>query len=294
MTLQDLVTHHSGLPDDPASYPPLRFTYTLHELYSDLDDAALVGCPGDRYAYSNFGFGLLGQLILSVEGIPVGSSAISQGQAFGQLVAGVITGPLGMRATGLEPLGADPQIAVPYASSASTPVQRWDDVGALTADGGLVSTVPNLERLLKAALGEGPRGLVRWLAATERPLAPGAAPGYRMGMAWQLETGNWYPRTYLVKDGLSDGMSSYVAIVRSKHIGVVVLADQGASVPDYLGELILHAITPGSRAPAPPQPTPAVRAASRSRATPARPKAAASGPKAAPAQTNGFSTRTPS
>jgi hypothetical protein len=69
ITLRDLATHSSGLPSLPANllaeadpYNPYAH-YTLEDLAAGLPQTPLNNEPGSAYAYSNLGFGLLGQAL---------------------------------------------------------------------------------------------------------------------------------------------------------------------------------------------------------------------------------------
>jgi CubicO group peptidase (beta-lactamase class C family) len=68
ITLGSLAEHRSGLPSDPPnlsskdpSNPYAR--YTIGMLYRALERYKLTRAPGSRYEYSNFAYGVLGQLL---------------------------------------------------------------------------------------------------------------------------------------------------------------------------------------------------------------------------------------
>lgn len=101
ITLRQLVTHRSGLSDDPPNLSagcadPTRSCtdekakYTRNMLWKGLQDAgALEFAPGSHWLYSDFGFGLLGTLM---------ADKIIPGQEkppFAAAVAREITDPLG-------------------------------------------------------------------------------------------------------------------------------------------------------------------------------------------------------
>src|SRR5262245_52546371 len=89
ITLLDLVTHRSGLPQLPLNAPlyeqdPIH-NYTTDQLYSMLAVYRLESDPGTHYFYSNVGFGLLGHALARRAGVD-----------FQQLLESRITGPLRM------------------------------------------------------------------------------------------------------------------------------------------------------------------------------------------------------
>ncbi len=251
ITVADLATEHSGLLDEPADYASARPDYSLKRLYADLGQMRLRHCPGTAFRSSVLGYGLLGDLIAHASHAPMGATALSQGGTYGALLRTAITRPLGMTRTRLEPLGADPYLATAYGTEDAALAPLTDDIGALAGAEGLVSSIGNMERFAKAALGRGPAPQAAWLAATEEPLASGAHSGYRTGLGWQIGTGSWYPASFLVADGVSAGMSSYMVLVPSTHLGVVILSNQALHEPSYPAQLILHELTPGSGVPPP-------------------------------------------
>ncbi len=249
ITIADLATEQSGLPYQPADYASSRADYSLKRLYRDLEKSRLARCPGSRYGASDFGYGLLGDLIARASDVPLGRSALTQGAAYQSLLRNAITRPLGMTRTKLEPLKPDPYLATAYSAEDSAQAPLTDDIGALAGAEGLVSSIGNMERFVKAALGRGPASQAAWLAATEEPLASGAQAGYRSGLGWQIGSASWLPSSFLVAGGASAGMSSYMMLVPSSHVGVVILSNQALHEPSHPAQLIVHALTPHSKAP---------------------------------------------
>jgi serine-type D-Ala-D-Ala carboxypeptidase/endopeptidase len=91
ITLKDLATHTSGLTDYPANWPLYGVAsekYTIQQMYQALSSVKLTRPPGTEYNYSDFGMGLLGDILASKSGIP-----------YEQLVINEILNPLGMNST---------------------------------------------------------------------------------------------------------------------------------------------------------------------------------------------------
>ncbi|MEX2260344.1 MAG: serine hydrolase domain-containing protein [Bryobacteraceae bacterium] len=90
IALVDLVTHHSGLPRMPSNFHPADKAnpfadYHAADLYSYLAKRGVQKRPDASFAYSNLGFGLLGQALVNRAGL-----------AYPNLVQKLIAGPLGM------------------------------------------------------------------------------------------------------------------------------------------------------------------------------------------------------
>lgn len=86
VTLLHLLSHQSGLRDVPSMQAALETGATFHQVLQA--PGAHVGHPGERFAYCNFGFGLLGCVIEQATGQNVASAMDS-----------LVFHPLGMNAT---------------------------------------------------------------------------------------------------------------------------------------------------------------------------------------------------
>lgn len=89
ITLENLATHTSGLPDFPVNWIRNR-TYTTQQVYNFLLNTSLQSEPGVRYNYSDFGVGLLGYVLSIKAGIP-----------YEELLKERILDVLGMNSTGI-------------------------------------------------------------------------------------------------------------------------------------------------------------------------------------------------
>lgn len=138
ITLQQLATHTAGLPRYPANLeredgdPILGFT--REELRSGLVLVDLTEPFPRPQEYSNFGYGVLGEVL-----------ADSQGTDFPALLAAELTGPLRLSDTGFALTGAQrPRLATPYRDDDITMETSPWEMGALSGAGGLYSTTDDL------------------------------------------------------------------------------------------------------------------------------------------------------
>lgn len=137
ITLRQLATHGSGLPRLPANLeessnlenPYARFD--RQKLESALATVKLTATPPAPYDYSNFGFGLLGDLL-----------SYRYGKPWDQLIAEKITLPLGMQDTCMVPTTSQAsRLAPPF--NQDKPEHSWT-FQSLAGAGALRSTAADL------------------------------------------------------------------------------------------------------------------------------------------------------
>jgi CubicO group peptidase (beta-lactamase class C family) len=137
ITLQQLLTHTSGIPDyiNSPDFPPYIGTpATPAQLIARFKDQPLLFAPGTRWSYSNSGYTLLGYIIEEVSG-----------ESYAQFLQENIFDPLQLRDTGYDSnTPALPQHATGYLSPHVEPV--YLDMSEFYAAGALYSTVEDLER----------------------------------------------------------------------------------------------------------------------------------------------------
>jgi CubicO group peptidase (beta-lactamase class C family) len=157
ITLQQLLSHSSGLPDivdsrsRPLGYAP-DFDYepvSREELVRRAMGAKLRYAPGEKSQYSNLGYSLLGVVVERASGEP-----------YEQYVRERIFAPAGMTRTGyLAPGWKREELACGYAGDHAwgTPLDhRWLADGPswnLRANGGMISTADDLRRWIAALDG---------------------------------------------------------------------------------------------------------------------------------------------
>jgi serine-type D-Ala-D-Ala carboxypeptidase/endopeptidase len=234
VTLADLATHTSGLPRLP---PGLRWTalarprdpyagYSAARLVRDARRSLRASSRPNAYAYSNYGYGLLGYLL--------GQAAGSSYQA---LVTSRICGPLVLADTTFEvPGAARDRMAQGHARG--RPVPGWH-MGALAGAGGLRSTAADLAALLSACLaGSAGIPLDAAIRATVRPRA--GIPGGQIGLAWHLTVRG--DREIIWHNGMTGGYSAMIAFDPVRSFGVAALANGAGVLPSPLDEAVFAAL----------------------------------------------------
>ncbi len=254
VTLADLATHTSGLPrlprgllcsalphpQDPyVRYPHARFVRAARR-------ALRVGSGDSPYAYSNFGYGLLGYLL-----------GQATGTTYEALVATRICGPLGLPDTTFEVPGpALDRKAQGHQRGRAVP--DWH-LGALAAAGALYSTAADLARHLQACLAAAPPAPPSAASAPEggtsaasAPAAASLAPAIRatliprhqipdgeISLAWHHTRRNNH--TIIWHNGMTGGFSAMVAFDPARNLGVAALADTAGTPPSPLDQAVLSA-----------------------------------------------------
>lgn len=213
ITLLDLSTHTSGLPNLPGNLKPKDplnpyADYSVDDLCQFLAGYTLPRDPGSEFEYSNLGAGLLGHVL-----------ALRAGTDYESLIRRRITQPLGMPDTGITLSSSMQQRTAHGHNEVLAPVGHWD-LGALAGAGGLRSSANDMLTFLEAFLGY-----------RETPLAP--------AMKSMLEVRRPAGRTRLVEVGLgwhilgesawhnggTGGFRSFVGYDPKAGSGVVVLSN---------------------------------------------------------------------
>jgi CubicO group peptidase (beta-lactamase class C family) len=238
VTLADLATHTSGLPrlpgglfwsarlsprDPYARYPESWFLRAARR-------ALRTGSGGSPYAYSNFGYGLLGYLL--------GRAA---GSDYETLVATRVCGPLGLAETTFEVPGLSRDLRA-QGHTAGRPVPDWR-MRTLAGAGALYSTAADLARFLRACLaasdGSAPDGpLAPAIRATLAPRQP--VPGGDIGLAWHHTRHG--DHRIIWHNGMTGGFSAMVALDPDRALGVAALANSGGHPPSPLDAAVMAAL----------------------------------------------------
>src|SRR5690349_14345083 len=230
ITLEDLATHTSGLPDFPAGWIR-NHTYTTQQVYNFLSNTRLQSEPGTKANYSDFGMGLLGHILSIRAGVP-----------YAQLVKDRILSVLGMDSTGI--------------AMNSMSITLSDAIKSRLAKGHIGGKEVNLEFVPEAIQGAGAlhstaNDLLKYLAANmglihtsindiiqethlirlEYPQAPSlhfdsinnnkSLSASYVGLGWFIDTN--LGTEVIQHSGGIDGYSSFIGFNPTKQEGVVLL-----------------------------------------------------------------------
>ncbi len=226
ITLLDLAEQRSGLPRLPANMDAYSddpyANYSLADMYAFLNGYTLTRDPGALYEYSNYGIGLLGQLL-----------ANRAGTSYPQLIRRLVLDPLGMTDTAfaLAPASDPTALAVGHdVNGAVVPVWHAQSIAPA---GAILSNLDDMLRFLRCNMGMGP--LSQTCLYAQQPRADGA-PGYRIGLVWNINSTNGV----ISHNGATSGFRATVAIARDRQTGVVVLSNG-----PFVDDIATHVLSPG-------------------------------------------------
>ncbi len=225
ITLLNLAEQRSGLPrlptnmNDVAGDDPYA-DYTIADMYAFLNGYTLTRDPGAEYEYSNYGIGLLGQLLANRAKVP-----------YTALVRNAVLDPLDMSETTFAVSPAqDPALLAAGHEIGGVAVPTWHFQSVLPA-AGIISSVTDMLKYLRCNMGQGP--LASACLFAQRPRAPGMG-GHEIGLVWNIN-----PATGVIShNGDTLGFHTDFAISRDRELGVVVLSN-GPAVSDIAAHVLL-------------------------------------------------------
>jgi D-alanyl-D-alanine-carboxypeptidase/D-alanyl-D-alanine-endopeptidase len=225
ITLLDLATHYSALPTFCCDN--LCEEYTMDQLYYTLSGYQLTRAPGSKWEYSNFGFGLLGDLL-----------ARRAGKAdYEALLLERITRPLGMDSTRIE-------LTPEMRSRLATPHENYytpscsNVESALFGAGGIRSTANDMLKFLAANMGLTETELQPAMQLANTPQRPTDGPPY-IGLGCNLtKSGNGIHQ----HGGGTMGYTSFLGWDTERKIGVVVLMNVFDGPNNQIGFQLLRGL----------------------------------------------------
>ena len=249
MTLLDLADHYSGLSRDTPSgeRPPATSESYLSEAGPcSASSSCRVGRPGQHYSYSNYGFGVLGELLARRDGFSDGASS-----AWEQDNQANITDPLGMpdthswfgwRAVSQKTFDARRARPRRHAVPPYFPPAPYADAAA-----GLYSSANDMMKWMSFSMGlsgtndlNAARPYLYDTAALLRPREDQSDKRRRVGLAWRVDThGSGKSRVQCVyKDGLTRGFTTSMIFIKGRNIGAFVMLNTEPDTPAIAAALV--------------------------------------------------------
>lgn len=236
ITLGELASHTSGLPNRPGEYEKgHRGRYTWPDFVRFLNSwkADPKHEPGKQYLYSDSAMVLLRIALQRRFHTP-----------FAQLMHERITGPLGMNSTALplprDLLGRAVQGYNPQGQPLGKPGMEGGTF-EWRGSGQIYSSSRDMAEFLAANMGElanhGP--IESAMAFAQQPVFI-VSPRLSIGLAWQIvSSGNL---RILDKNGGLNNTSTYIGFAPDRKLGVLILVNRGKQHATGIGRQILHAL----------------------------------------------------
>jgi CubicO group peptidase (beta-lactamase class C family) len=244
ITLLDLATYTSGLPNMPDNFVPKDeldhwwalpnpfADYTVEKLYALLSGYKLKYPPGTHYEYANLGFGMLGHAL-----------AHRAGKSYEALLVERICDPLDLRSTRIT-LTEDMRSRLAQGHNQHLePTPLWD-IPTLAGTGAVRSTANDLTAFLEACLGRRQTPLqlaLRRLLETRRPTD---MRGLEVGLGWFISIDHGDEIVW--KDGGTGGFGSFIGFSSPARQGAIVLSNVAGTPGSNVDALGRHMIRAGS------------------------------------------------
>lgn len=246
VTVRSLLSHTGGLPlhyqffyRGEGDGPP-RIDTSIHRY------GAAIHRPGERYVYSNIGYGVLNRIVETVSG-----------RSFGEFSQTEIFAPLGMHRSsldirpGLEEYAAarygNPQERIPfYDFDHPGASAHWASAHDLVRFGLFHNGQPLTDQRL--ILGDGARSAMQRL---ETP--PGSPRGY--GLGWIVTDDHGGHRQFGHSGGMP-GVSTQLQIYPDADVVIAVVTNGSPGRAGAIANAVTEAVIPGFEMPDSPSPSP--------------------------------------
>jgi CubicO group peptidase (beta-lactamase class C family) len=251
ITLVELATHSSGLPNNPPNLmralvvnPKIQLNpfaeFDQKQLRQALAESKLKDVPSPPVTYSNLGMGLLGEAL-----------AHQTGKSYDELVRAWIAAPLHMSNTFVVPSDQQrAQSATGHAADGS-PVPGWT-FATLAGCGAIRSNAGDMLHYLAAQCGQVDTPLRAAMDATQQKRLP-AFGVMHIGLGWLVRKYRGHDIWW--HNGGTNGFSSFAAFCRDPNVAVVVLSNSGPEgladglVIDRIGDKLMRQLVDANTAP---------------------------------------------
>lgn len=237
ITLLDLATHTSGLPDNADNLEPRRADnsradYSVQKLDAFVSGYRLTREPGSKYEYSTVGIALLAQAITR-----------KAGRDYEALVVDRICRPLKMDSTRI---ALTPELGSRFAQGHNYYGYKTahTDWGALAGGAALRSTANDLLKFVSANLALAPSNLTKLLKKTHvtrfrASLDADTDVDTDIGLTWMIMH-DTDKTTIIGHGGLTRGFTTFVGFDKARHRGVVVLCNSLDLDVSRIGRILLE------------------------------------------------------
>ena len=245
VTIEELLTHASGLPREAAAHWTTYEFPTAEQLRGLIPDRQAAFSPETRWKYSNLAYSIAGLVVESVSG-----------QKWADYIHEHVFGPLGMSDSSVDK--NVPGLAVGYGRrmpDGSRAIMPFVDARGMAAATGITSTVEDMAKFVSAQFRKGRSGGSQILDSGSlremhrvRVLENNWTQGNAIGFAVRREK----DKVYVGHGGGYPGYTTYTLIQLDTRVGVIVLTNTTDSNPsdiaiqlmNSVGEAVAKAIAP--------------------------------------------------
>ncbi|MDG2281992.1 MAG: serine hydrolase [Longimicrobiales bacterium] len=235
VTIEQLLTHSSGLPREAGSHWTDFDFPTTDEVRALMQDRAAPFSPEVRWKYSNLAFTIAGMVIEEISGM-----------SWADYLQQNIFDPLGMGASTVDQ--PDPMMATGYGRrmpDGSRQVFPFVDARGMAAATGLTSNVEDMARFVSAQFREGARGGDQLLSTASlremhrvRMLETTWTRGQGIGFSVQRRDGT----LYVGHGGGYPGYTTNTTIQLDSEVGVIVLTNTNDSNPAQIAQQLMETV----------------------------------------------------
>lgn len=211
ITLLDIATYTSGLPNTPGNFRPPLATYTVDKLYEFLSTYVPQYEPGSHYEYSNLSFALLGNAL-----------AYRAGATYEELLIERVCKPLGLDHTRIS-LTADMRHHLAQGHDRKLLQTPLLEMPALQGMGAVRSSAKDLTVFLKACMRLVPTPLSATLDRLLETRKHTSLPGTDVGLGWFISADD--KDEIVWKSGVTGGFKTFVAFSMRTRRGAAVLSN---------------------------------------------------------------------
>ncbi len=231
-----LATQTSGLPRLPANLMLSEKTdpknpyknYTEQDMFYFVNNYIPEYEPGQKYLYSNFGMGLLGDLMTR-----------ASGKSYEELLHYYLVDSLGMTMTSTK---LTPEIQKNLAkgyNEKGEPTLNWD-FDAMAGCGAIRSNMNDMIKYLAFQMGKTDKlDFKDGLTLMQRRRFETDIPKTAIGMGWHISESMW-DRTTIWHNGGTGGYRSFLGFIPETNTGVVVLSNQANDVDGVAVEILKY------------------------------------------------------
>jgi D-alanyl-D-alanine-carboxypeptidase/D-alanyl-D-alanine-endopeptidase len=233
ITLLDLATYSSGLPNMPDNFAPSDpanpyADYTAERMYAFLATHTLKFDPATHYEYANLGFAVLGHAL-----------AARAGKNYEELVTERICAPLGLHDTRIALTPAMTARMVQGHDVNLFPTPNWD-LNAFAGSGALRSTANDMCSFLEACMGQRDTALSPAMAALLQTRRPAYNSSTDVALGWFAIKAR--DDEIIWKEGGTGGASSFIGYSPRSRQGAVLLSNAGYM--NSVNDIGFHLVNP--------------------------------------------------